>query len=120
MVEPSATQVKEAQLKYNKLFKPHSVDPMWHAHWEVILKQMNNPDFLIVNSDETEEGACHRCVLSGHSPQLADLVARSEVRLYPFAYVLTVIAERTLQLSECDCYRNVVAVDLFLFSLYRL
>lgn len=79
MEEPSSAQIKEAQIKYTKLTRPHAIDPSWHTHWEMILKQMHNPDFLIVNSDETEEGACHRCVLEGHSPQLAEMVSKSEV-----------------------------------------
>lgn len=87
--EPTPQQYKEAQLKSTKLFKPYAVDPLWHTHWETILKQMHNPDFLIVNSDETEEGACHRCVLEGHSPQLAELVTRSDVSHCFFFLILS-------------------------------
>eukprot|EP01127_Copromyxa_protea_P017256 TRINITY_DN5234_c3_g1_i2.p1 TRINITY_DN5234_c3_g1~~TRINITY_DN5234_c3_g1_i2.p1 ORF type:complete len:507 (-),score=71.93 TRINITY_DN5234_c3_g1_i2:68-1588(-) len=116
LAEPSPAQIKEAQVKSSKLFKPYAVDPSWYTHWELILKQMNSPDFLIVNNDETEEGACHRCVLEGHSPQLAELVNKSDGEYFSSlsAIAIEVLLRWLYFYSPCTDYN--VAAEILPFA----
>jgi hypothetical protein len=52
-------------------------DDRWESHYKQILKKAKNADFVIISDQKPQEGTpCHKCILSGHSIELALLVEK--------------------------------------------
>lgn len=75
IAEPSRSDLKTANhklsiIKQNK----KKIDPGWQNDFEAILIKMDKHDFLIVDDEKAHQGACHKAILAGHSPEMEILL----------------------------------------------